>query len=127
MGEKLLETVSGSEVAKSRVTLMLETMAGKKTVNEACQELGIGEARFHEMRKELLEGLVGLAEPKPIGRPRQETAPSSEYVAKLENENWEMKRRFNVELVRMQLAAVIPEVLLQYQKKRPNGRPKSGG
>jgi hypothetical protein len=125
MGEKLLEAVPGSKVAKDRVSLMLETMSGKKTVLEACQELGIGEARFHELRRELLESLVALAEPKPLGRPRQEIPQESEYVTKLESENRELKRQLNIELVRLHLAAAVPEVLLQNQKKRPSGRPKS--
>jgi hypothetical protein len=42
-----VERLSGSEVAKQRLTTILETLAGKITVPEACARLGIREARFH--------------------------------------------------------------------------------
>jgi hypothetical protein len=116
MGAKLLGKVQGSEAAKRKVSLMLETMAGKKSVAKACEELGIGEARFHEMRSELLAGLVGLAEPKVMGRPRQEMAPDPEYVAHLENEKQELARQLKIEMTKLELAAVVPQVLMQSKK-----------
>ena len=45
-GPQIAERLEGSPVAKQRLEVILETIAGRLTVPEACQQLGIGESRF---------------------------------------------------------------------------------
>ena len=45
-GAALVAPLSGSEHAKRRLALFLQTFSGECTVSEACAELGIGESRF---------------------------------------------------------------------------------
>ena len=55
-GEKMLDPLPGTPEAKARLAAIVATMAGEKSIPEACQELGIGEARFHALRKEFFNG-----------------------------------------------------------------------
>jgi hypothetical protein len=78
-GVKLLEGLAGSEHARRRMTLFLETLAGERMVAEACHELGIGPSRFFAQRAEWLQEALGLLEPRSPGRPPQ-AAPSGSLV-----------------------------------------------
>ena len=46
IGPELAEKLEGSDLARTRMRVVLETIAGKKRVLEACEELGICEQRF---------------------------------------------------------------------------------
>ena len=69
-----VERLSGSELAKLRLTTLLQTLRGELTVPEACARLEIGESRFHALRNQWLQEALELLEPRPLGRPRQATA-----------------------------------------------------
>lgn len=68
-GVGLLNPLSGSEVAKRRMTLFLQTLSGETSVVQACAELHICESRFYGQRAEWLQESLGLLEPRPSGRP----------------------------------------------------------
>ena len=53
---------------------------------DACATLGLQEARFHELRAEVLQGALQQLEPRAPGRPRQEATPQNARVAALEAE-----------------------------------------
>ena len=66
-----VEALDGTAESKRRLELILETIAGQKSVVEVCELLDIGEARFHELRQQVLaSALAGLA-PGAAGRPRR--------------------------------------------------------
>jgi len=69
LGAELVDRMQGSPQAKKRVQIILQTLAGEMTIPQACEELDIGESRFHDLRKELLQVMVDGAESKPRGRP----------------------------------------------------------
>lgn len=68
-GPGIVEGMDGSEQAKERLHVILETVSGEKTIAEACEELGIGESQFHKIRKEALSGALEQLEPRAVGRP----------------------------------------------------------
>ena len=69
-GPEYVERLSGSTVAKERLHVVLETVAGRCRVQEACARLQISEPRFHQLRTQILQaGLDSLAA-RPVGRPR---------------------------------------------------------
>jgi len=120
-GAKLVNTIEGSPEARARVRLVLETLSGAISIPEACAELGLSEARFHELRRELLGATVQAAEGRPAGRPPQ----AAQEAAALQARNQELERRLH-ELrlqnealqIRAELALALPHLL------RPRGPEK---
>lgn len=82
-GAQLVEELKGSAHARQRAALFLETLAGEKTVGEACAELGVGESRFFALRGEWLQQGVEFLEPKPAGRPPKIEPPESAELRQL--------------------------------------------
>ena len=60
VGPEYAEQLDGSETAKLRTKVILETIAGTCRVKEACQRLGVCEQRFHQLRQEMLMAAVQL-------------------------------------------------------------------
>jgi len=118
MGRKPLATghvvrLEGSEPAKQRLTVLLETLRGELPVPEACQRLGIGESRFHELRGEWLQEALELLEPRPLGRPPRsaDPAPLQARIRALESENQTLRQQLTAVEVRRELAEVLPHVV----------------
>jgi transposase-like protein len=93
-GPQIVERLEGSPVAKQRLEVILETIAGRSTVPEACQRLGIGESRFHELRNQTLQATLEALEPRPPGRPAKPTSPEQPEIDTLQAE----LRRLDFEL-----------------------------
>ena len=57
-GPEAVEYLEGSDKAKERVRVILETMLGKCRVQEACERLGICEQRYRQLRETLLQAAL---------------------------------------------------------------------
>ena len=68
-GPEIVEQLHGSAQARQRLRVVLETLAGRLRLQEACQQLGIGPVRFHTLRQAVLEAALAALEPRPAGRP----------------------------------------------------------
>lgn len=77
LGIKLVDGLGGSECARERLKVILETVAGSKSIESAAGELGIKKSRFHVIRTEMLEAARESLEPGPTGRPRKDSAGAS--------------------------------------------------
>ena len=66
-GPQLVESLAGSAVAKERLRMMLETMRGDRTIEEASTQLGIAPSLFHRLRKRTLQEMVESLEPRKPG------------------------------------------------------------
>ena len=64
-----VDRLDGSERAKQRMTVILETLRGQMTSPVACQALGVCESRFHALRQDWLQESLQLLEPRRPGRP----------------------------------------------------------
>jgi hypothetical protein len=76
-GPEFVDKLDGSPEAKQRLKVLLETLNGTCRVQEACGRLGIKEARFDQLRIELLQAAVSAAERRPAGRPARGRCPIS--------------------------------------------------
>jgi len=73
----LVERLDGSERAKTRLRVILETLSGQRTIPDACEELGIQETMFHRVRSEVLQTALDRLEPRPLGRPPRQVSPKT--------------------------------------------------
>jgi hypothetical protein len=85
-GAQLVERLEGSDHAKSRMRVILETLSGRWTIPEACEALGIQESMFHKMRGQVLQAALDRLEPRPVGRPAHAPSRESQRIAALEDE-----------------------------------------
>lgn len=124
--------LDGPEELKSRLRVLLDTIAGRLSVAQACAELGVSESRLHELRREALIGALGALMPKPAGRPTTAetvTAREKELEARIE----ELEVDLQAALVRTELALAMPELFRgkknrrRQQKTKPSTPPGSGG
>jgi hypothetical protein len=111
VGPELAQRVAGSDEARRRATVILQTMAGELRVQEACALLGISEQRFEAIRQEAIQGAVASLEPKPAGRPPRPTEPAdTAAVALLQERIAELEAELQAATVRLELAQALPRV-----------------
>jgi cytochrome P450 len=120
-GVELLDELEVSHVARQRLTLILQTLAGVLTVQEACTVLGINHSRFHQLRQQFLAQAAGLLEPPPAGRPHPLPSTDQLEVQRLRQQIVELKLDLKAIQVREELALIMPHLL---QKKRPGSAGK---
>jgi hypothetical protein len=109
LGAELVDRLEGSPEARRRVQIVLRTLAGEMTIPQACQELDIGESRFHVLRHELLGSMVAAAEGKPRGRPPE--AQEDPRVGELQQQIEELRIALRAAQIREELAVTLPQVV----------------
>jgi hypothetical protein len=114
LGPALVDRLSGSDAARQRTRLMLETISGVTSVEAAAEQLGISTQRFHDLRDELIQGAIAAAEPKPLGRPAKEPTVDDQIRAALA----EKDRIINELRVRVELAKLREELVAAGMTKR---------
>jgi len=119
LGPRLVDGLTGSDLAKRRLRLILETVSGARSVDEACAELGISEAAFHKLRSRFLAESVDLLEPRPAGRPPAVPSETGPSPADLEAENRELRLDLQAARIREELAIAMPHVL---KRGRPGSK-----
>jgi hypothetical protein len=118
-----VDGLPGSEDARARLKIILETLSGQKTIPQACAELRVGESRFHELRNEFLAKGVEWLEPKPLGRP-PDPGPSDleRENLRLHRENEQLKLEVQAAQIREEIALVMPHVLKPRAQKKTTDR-----
>ena len=124
-GPELVDKFEGSEEAKHRMRLILETIAGRVSVEEARAELGVSESRFHQLRDSvLLSGLEAL-EPSPPGRPRKEVSLEAAEMDLLRQKVSDLEYDLEAQRVKTVLGLAFPNVVKEPDaKKNEKERPK---
>jgi len=125
-GVEHVDSLQGSEESRRRLKLVLETMAGERTVESASAELALSPARFAQIRAEALAGALSALEPRAPGRPAS-PGPDPEVV-RLEDENRRLRRELEASRIREEIAIVMPHVLQPPagQKGGPGARRRGG-
>jgi hypothetical protein len=121
---KLVERLEGSTKAKTRLRLILETLAGERTVSAAGQALGVSRRRFHDLRAEFLRVALDLLEPRPAGRPGRQQG-EEEHLAELKAEIQRLTIDLHAAQVREEIALAMPHLLRRTKagkKARAKGR-----
>jgi transposase len=126
-GPEYVNTLDGgSEIAKERARIILETVAGTCRVREACARLGISEPRFYQLRTQTLQGAVAGSEPRTPGRKPRKLTPAEEQVRllqqQLEQKDVELRMARAREEVALTLSRVIAEPEVDPAKKKRRGR-----
>jgi hypothetical protein len=111
-GPGLADRLEGPEEAKQRLKVILETISGERTIADAAAAIGVGLARFHELRNQVLQAALAALEPKPAGRPRSEApADADPKLAELEAQVRELTLEIKASNVREQIALTMPHLL----------------
>jgi hypothetical protein len=110
-GPDLVEGVDASALAKERLKVILQSVAGSLSVADACAQLNVGEARFHELRAEVLGSAARTLEPKPPGRPPQVPTEEQKRIVELERQITDLKVDLRAAQLREQIALVAPHLL----------------
>ena len=127
VGPEYAEQLTGSETAKLRAKVILETIAGRCRLNEACKRLGISEQRFHQLREEMMTAAVKALEPGQAGRPAHPPTPAEEQVVSLEQKLQDKEVELRAAKAREEIALIMPEVKHEPadpEKKTPQRPPK---
>lgn len=138
VGPEYADKLQGSDVAKERVKIILETMTGACRLKEACARLGICEQRFHQLREEMMTAAVKALEPGQAGRPAHTPTPAEEQVVALQQKLADQEVELRTAKARAEIAVIMPEVKHQPPdasekkttappppKRRPRGRKKN--
>jgi len=111
LGPALVQHLDGSERAKERLEIILETITGHLMIEEACRRLGIEHTMFCELRTEVLKAGLARLEPRPMGRPQQQTSAEELKIAELQRRVEELESNLKVAKMRERLARVVPDLL----------------
>jgi hypothetical protein len=103
-----VRSVEGSDAARERLRAILETVAGRLPIADAAARLGIGEARFHELRKQALQAAVAGLEGRRAGRPPKTEPANAVEVRALRAEGEDLRRQLEASRIREELARVLP-------------------
>jgi hypothetical protein len=123
-GPRIADRIEGPEEAKRRLKVILETISGERTIEDAAREIGVGAARFHELRLEAMRGAVAALEPRAAGRPRSEVDQPDPRVAELEAEIRELTLEVKAAHVREQIALTMPHLLEEAYEAPPPAQEK---
>jgi hypothetical protein len=106
-GPALVRHLEGSEQAKERLEVILETIVGRLTIGQACQRLGISPAMLFRLRTEVLEAGLSRLEPRPLGRPPHVRTPEEQRSVELARRVEELESDLKIAAVREEIAQVL--------------------
>lgn len=114
----LVEALDGSEEAKRRLALILETLTGRRTVAEAGQELGLSRSRLHALRTQVLQLALDAVQPRGVGRPAK--GPTPEAVSSGQDELKSLRVELQAARVREEITLALPHL---FRRHRPDRAP----
>lgn len=105
-----IDKLDASPEAKRRAKVIAEVLAGRKSVNEACDELDLGATRFDEIYEAFLLGGIPALESKAPGRPPTVLSEEEREIARLKEEVAELREQVLTAHVREELAIALPHL-----------------
>src|SRR5262245_61457766 len=110
-GPHCVDRLQGSPLAKERLQVVLETLAGTCRVQEACRRLRVSEPRFQQLRSQVLEAALARLEPRPAGRPASCPSPTPEQVERLQEQVADLEVELRAAQARAEIALTLPQVV----------------
>jgi hypothetical protein len=107
-GPAAVARLPGSPLARQRLQVVLETLAGTCRVQDACRRLDVSEQRFDQLRAQALHASLNALEPRPAGRPPRPTAAAE--VQALQARVAELEIELQAARVRAEIAVALPAV-----------------
>jgi transposase-like protein len=123
-GSEASQASQASQVARQRLQVVLQTLTGALSVQEACLILGIGRSGFHKLRQQFLQQAMGLLEPRPRGRRPRQPSEAELEVQRLKHQIVQLKLDLKATQIREEIALVMPHLL---KDKRAGHRPAGEG
>lgn len=120
LGCGIVDLLDGTDEQKLRLRTIMEVIAGKRSVEEACELLGIERARYYMIQHAVLvAGLEALLPRKP-GRPQAAPPPEDTRVRELEEKVSDLELEVELARVREEIALTMPHVTVRANHpKRP--------
>lgn len=112
---QLLQGLDGSDDARLRLEVILETLSGQQTLVEAAGRLGLSDRHLHTLRRQLLQQALYWLQPRPPGRPEQRTMTTP--TDPREEEIQRLRVELNAARVREEIALALPHLL---RRRRPD-------
>lgn len=107
-GPALVDTLPGSDEARRKAHVLLQTIDGSITIHQAADVLGCDRSFVHVLRRQALEGLVAALEPRAPGRKPQSAldlvADQAEALRQAEVRARDAETALQLERVRTELA-----------------------
>lgn len=103
-----VDNCDGSKQSKLRTQVVLKTIAGELSVNEACDTLGVQRPQFAKLRVRALQGAVEALEPGRPGRPRKHDAETDLRLTELASKVASLEKQLEFERARAEIAQILP-------------------
>jgi hypothetical protein len=116
LGPRLVDALDIPGDTQKKLRLILETIAGQKTLAEAAQELSISETRFHVIRQEALLGAAAALEPGIPGRPPTQKLIAGDELDRLRRDVVDLKAAMAAAEIREEIAVLMPHLLRRAKK-----------
>src|SRR5262245_42654639 len=126
-GPEFVHKLHGTELAKERAQVLLETLSGTCRTTEACVRLKLSEQRFDQVRIEALQALVMSLELGSGGRPPKRRTEAELEVERLRAQIMELEAQLRAALVRAELAVTLTTKDESKKSARSPGRKRSEG
>lgn len=97
--------------------MILETMTGELSVQDACQQLGIERSHFQDLRQRALAGAAAALEPQQPGRKPATVTVTPQELEQLRREKTELEDQLIAIQAGFEVALAMPRLL----------RPRKGG
>ena len=111
-GPELVDKLDGcSQEARQRLKVILQTIAGTFTVEQACEILGIKRSAFNKLRSLFITSAVRLLEPRAPGRKKKVLTPEQLEVQRLREENEHLRFELKAQQLREEIAILMPHLL----------------
>jgi len=110
-GPELVHHVEGTAEAKKRAQVLLETLTGRLSVQEASERLGICPQRLDQLRLQMVSAAVHSLEPGHAGRPRRVPDPAAVPMAALAERIRDLEIELRAGQIREEIALQIPHLL----------------
>ena len=122
-GAQLVEKLEEcSDEARQRLKVIVQTLAGEITVEEACEILNINRSAFNKLRTGFIANAVHLLEPKKPGRKKREVSAEQMENQKLRAENERLKFQLKAQQLREEIGILMPHLLRKPVKKTMKNR-----
>jgi transposase-like protein len=105
-----VDALPGDAPTKERMKAILATLAEDLSVPEACERLGIGASRFHELRRLALEAMRDGLAPRPPGRPPNPPEEDEEVTRLKGRIDW-LEEELEISRLRTEIAMWKPSLL----------------
>ncbi len=105
-GPEFVKRLEGSATSKERAELILRTLSGELSLQQASEILGISTQRLHVLRQQAVQALVDSLEPQPAGRPSKQ--PETVVSCEAEAEIARLQRELQAARLQAEIATILP-------------------